>query len=102
MRNIADFHQQMTYWGFALDDIGDITTTISEQRHPNGQHRAPTMDVVGRPLWDDPSRIENVVLLDRGRRCAIPYWWALPGVTDGLLRGLLEERRHYHEAELSA
>lgn len=98
MKNIVDFHQQMTYWGYALDDIGDISTTIAEQRHPTVRHRPPTVDVAGRPLWDDASRLENVALLHRGRRRAVPYWFALPGVTDGLLRGLLEERRQ----ELSA
>lgn len=92
---LQDFRQQMLIWGYAVSDLGDIATIASEQRHPTRTHRPATTDALGRAVWDDPARLENVHLIEVGRRQAIPYWWALPGVIDGLLSGIIEERRHY-------
>lgn len=87
MLNLTDWQFQLMVWGFAVTAAGDITATIAEQR--DGR----TEDALGRPLWDNADRCRNVLILDQGRRRAVPYWYALPGVADGLARGLLEERR---------
>lgn len=87
---------QMRVWGYALWGCpGDISATVSEQRHPTPFFKVAATDMSGRALWDDPHRLDNVALFDAGRRQAIPYWWALPGVVDGLARELICDRRDY-------
>jgi len=91
---LAQFLQQYMIWGYAASDVGDIAAATAEQRHLSPSHRPPTVDVLCRPLWDEPEGIDVIVVMD-GRRHAIPYWHALPGLVEAILFGTVVDRRNY-------